>query len=496
MGQTQIRGAQILDHDITFDDLADGSVRGATANGGVQREIATGTVSDVDIRSAAITPLKIDSTQGFSMASLTLLNTSNQLVLGTGTTITLSAPTPSASRVYTIPDTGGTASFVMTESSQTINGTKVFADLRTATNTGIQLNNGGGGTAYVDFYGPASGQYRIGLSGSAIAFNVAANGTLNVGNSSLQISPFSSPSWTFNSGGLTSSTGQIYIALGSAGAPSHSFNGDSDTGMFEVGANTIGFATGGQEAVRIDGSQNVGIGGTPLTSGLLTLTSTSKALILPRMTTTQRDAISSPTGGMTIYNNVTNELNVYNGSTWIPVGSTAFPLHGPDGSVSAPSYSFSGDTQSGMYRDGSGYLAFTFQGSEAIRFQTSNNFVLLAPWALNIEKLGGVNDPSIFMGGDNASGIWAESSGGGTPHDDTIVFGGGADGDTFIHKRFSIGPTVITQVPIDFNQQEARQLVVHVLASDPGSPVEGQIWYNTTTKQWAGYNGTTNVILG
>ena len=49
---------------------------------------------------------------------------------------------------------------------------------------------------------------------------------------------------------------------------------------------------------------------------------------------------------------------------------------------------------------------------------------------------------------------------------------------------------------IDWNQFEIEQLVVHKLSADPGSPVEGQIWYNTTTKQWSGYNGTNNVLLG
>lgn len=35
-----------------------------------------------------------------------------------------------------------------------------------------------------------------------------------------------------------------------------------------------------------------------------------------------------------------------------------------------------------------------------------------------------------------------------------------------------------------------------LLASDPSSPGEGQIWYNTTEKQFKGYNGDEVVILG
>lgn len=39
-------------------------------------------------------------------------------------------------------------------------------------------------------------------------------------------------------------------------------------------------------------------------------------LIIPKMTTTQRDAIPSPTEGMMIYNLTTHVLNFYNGSAW------------------------------------------------------------------------------------------------------------------------------------------------------------------------------------
>jgi len=36
---------------------------------------------------------------------------------------------------------------------------------------------------------------------------------------------------------------------------------------------------------------------------------------------------------------------------------------------------------------------------------------------------------------------------------------------------------------------------VLVLASDPSNPVEGQIWYNTTSETLKGYNGSSNVTF-
>lgn len=64
----------------------------------------------------------------------------------------------------------------------------------------------------------------------------------------------------------------------------------------------------------------VGIGieiaGTPTInpSAILTLTSTTKGFLPPRMTTDERDAISSPALGLMIYNTTTNKHQGYNGS--------------------------------------------------------------------------------------------------------------------------------------------------------------------------------------
>ena len=43
---------------------------------------------------------------------------------------------------------------------------------------------------------------------------------------------------------------------------------------------------------------------------------------------------------------------------------------------------------------------------------------------------------------------------------------------------------------------DIKNITITTVATDPGSPVEGQIWYNSTTHQFIGYNGTANVILG
>ena len=52
----------------------------------------------------------------------------------------------------------------------------------------------------------------------------------------------------------------------------------------------------------------------------LELKATDKALLLNRLTTTQRDAISSPVFPMTIGNTTTGNVEFYDGATWQPMG--------------------------------------------------------------------------------------------------------------------------------------------------------------------------------
>ncbi len=67
-------------------------------------------------------PTIFSASVGLSSNYINLTNVSNQLVLGTTNKITINAAAPAASQVYTIPDTGTTSSFIMTDGTQSING--------------------------------------------------------------------------------------------------------------------------------------------------------------------------------------------------------------------------------------------------------------------------------------------------------------------------------------------------------------------------------------
>lgn len=92
---------------------------------------------------------------------------------------------------------------------------------------------------------------------------------------------------------------------------------------WNVAGSSLEFITGATSTrLIIDSSGRVNVGAAnPTASAQLQVDSTTRGFLPPRMTTTQRDAISTPTAGLVIYNSTTNKLNMYNGSAWEAVTS-------------------------------------------------------------------------------------------------------------------------------------------------------------------------------
>jgi hypothetical protein len=87
-------------------------------------------------------------------------------------------------------------------------------------------------------------------------------------------------------------------------------------GIFKITNNTT-------SVLEVKQSNNVLIGtSTDVASSILTLSSTTKGFLPPVMSSTQRDAITSPATGLIVFNNDLKSLDFYGGSSWISDAST------------------------------------------------------------------------------------------------------------------------------------------------------------------------------
>lgn len=111
-------------------------------------------------------------------------------------------------------------------------------------------------------------------------------------------------------------TGANNIVFGDAittpfGASTNTLN----IGGVLYGANLHNASSGYGTTAQVNGQIGINIA-TPDASAVLDVVSTSKGFLTPRMTTTQRDAITTPAEGLEIYNLTSHAKEFFNGTIW------------------------------------------------------------------------------------------------------------------------------------------------------------------------------------
>jgi hypothetical protein len=239
------------------------------------------------------------------------------LTFGNGVTRTVNAVandlnTGKAGGQTVIGGTGSAENLILLPTSNATKGYVgvINAPRATANYGSISMGNG-------PFDGSTSGFFTGAAAGTYHAINQASGGTADFAN--WQVAGASKFSITSAGSILTGNQITVGGATNTSGLINF-FNGTVSVGR--SGASGLELKTGSSLAIGITSSQQVGIGtASPAAAAVLDVTSTTKGILLPRMTTTQRDAISSPAEGLIIYNLTAHKLNVYTGSSWETITS-------------------------------------------------------------------------------------------------------------------------------------------------------------------------------
>ena len=107
--------------------------------------------------------------------------------------------------------------------------------------------------------------------------------------------------------------GDPQLKFTSSGSDVMAIGLDGSENTFQVCA---GSSVGSNQVLVVGINGNVGIGET-VPSAPLTVTSTTGGVLMPRMTTTQMNAISSPANGEMIYNTTANKFYGYASGAWV-----------------------------------------------------------------------------------------------------------------------------------------------------------------------------------
>lgn len=157
-------GTSLVSNTLTNGQILIGSTGAAPTSANL-----TGTSNRISVTNGAgsitlSTPQDIATTSSPTFTSETLTNTTNQLILGTTNTTTISSPSPSGSRIYTISDVGGADTFTMNAATQSLSN----KTLTSITNTirATQLATNGADVIISGATSPSIGQVLAATSGT------------------------------------------------------------------------------------------------------------------------------------------------------------------------------------------------------------------------------------------------------------------------------------------------------------------------------------------
>ncbi len=184
-------------------------------------------------------------------------------------------------------------------------------------------------------------------------------------------------------------------AAGSASAPTYSFSANPDIGMFQ---------TGGQLRLATGGTEQVTISTTGFTSAL-PITSVTGSATAPSYRFTSDGDTGMYSGNADTIRFTTAGTLRHTIST--AAETTTLPQVGANGSASAPTYSFSGDPNTGMYWDSADIIGFSAGGTQ--RLSVSGTDIIGS--VRFVAPAGSASSASYVFAGDGSTGLYSTGAG-------------------------------------------------------------------------------------
>lgn len=272
------------------------------------KPISTATQTALDAKQATL------SGTGFVKSTAGTISYDNSTYLSTSTAASTYLPisNPTATGTLTAPTIANTLGANFATSSGNVG-------IGTTTNQGYKLDvNGTLRTVNDAYFATTSGNVGIGTTSPQNLLHIKGAASVGVGvrNSHLIIESAETAGVGVGAvlkfGGQSGNTVNPY-SFGTIEAKKESAvaNNYSSYMTFQ----TIESNGGSTERMRISGNGNIGIGtDAPLASSILDIASTTKGVLLPRMTTEQINAIASPADGLTVYNTTLKVICFYDSS--------------------------------------------------------------------------------------------------------------------------------------------------------------------------------------
>lgn len=259
---------------------------------------------------------------------------------------------------------------------------------------------------------------------------------------------------------IDNATSDISVPDGTAALPSISFNSDTDSGFYRIGSNNIGLSLGGTKIVDFSNTTTAFIGAISSTTSITTNTvfrSGAGTVSLPAfvysgdldtgiywigannlgIAASGAKVLDISTTGLGITGTLTTSSTITATSAAITAGTTltagTIVLTGA-GAVGTPSYTFTGQTNMGLYKVSSVQLGVSVSGAlvggfnasglftNVIAEQTTGNGITLSQNTVNQHSLTALNSTGTITAAIiNKGGITSTSAAGVTATLDTAA---------------------------------------------------------------------------